>query len=510
MFIPFGEWLPDLPAHMNPGATVAKNCVPRTASAGSGTSYGPLQSLTPYSGALAQRCQGAFAGRSKTGQVTNLAGDATRLYKLTDTTWTDVSKAGGYSIATDETWRFCQFGERVLATDLAEPIQSWTLDSSSQFADLAATAPKARHIASIDPGFVMVGNTSDPTDGGVPNRVWWSALEDPATWPTPGTAAAAAVQSDRQDLPTGGWVQAVIGAVGGARGAVLMDSAIYRVEYEGPPTVFGFYEVERARGTPAPGSVINVGPFAFYLGEDGFYAFDGSRSIPIGANKVDKTFYSELDQQYFHRISVAVDPVNKLVFWAYPAAGHAGGNPNRLLVYNWEAGRWAMAEQDLELVARLLSRSYSLDGLDAVSASLDALPFSLDSRVWTGGRILLGAFDSTHRLGYFDGAAMAATIETGEFGGSPAVGDAGGAARRLFVSGIRPIVDGGSVTARLRHRGAPDGVLTDSPATSPGADGACPQRIAARYVRAQVAVAASGSWSHARGIEAAAGPEGLR
>ena len=38
-----------------------------------------------------------------------------------------------------------------------------------------------------------------------------------------------------------------------------MDDAVYRVVYSGPPTVFEFYEVERARGTIASRSVVNIG-----------------------------------------------------------------------------------------------------------------------------------------------------------------------------------------------------------------------------------------------------------
>ena len=50
--MPAAEWLPDLPAHDNPGATEALNLLPRT-----GRSYGPLSGLTAYSTtALGARC----------------------------------------------------------------------------------------------------------------------------------------------------------------------------------------------------------------------------------------------------------------------------------------------------------------------------------------------------------------------------------------------------------------------------------------------------------------------
>ena len=44
MQLPFGEWLPDQPDHLNPGATVATNVYHAQ------SSYKPVKGLVPYSG----------------------------------------------------------------------------------------------------------------------------------------------------------------------------------------------------------------------------------------------------------------------------------------------------------------------------------------------------------------------------------------------------------------------------------------------------------------------------
>jgi hypothetical protein len=491
--VPAAEWLPDLPAHANPGSTVARGVVPR-----SDKSYGPLASLTALSTvALDARCQGAFSGRSLNGNVTTFAGDATNLYRLSGSSFSDVSGAT-YATAADATWRFCQAGERVIATNYTNNIQAWTLDSSSAFGDLDSDAPKGAHVAWIEPGFLMVGNLTTAANG-----LHWSAINDPTDWPTPGTAAAAAVQSGSNSNLAGGHVQSVIGAVGGAQGAVLMDTAIYRIEYVGPPEVFAFREIERARGCPAPNSVVNVGPLAFYLGEDGFYAFDGSRSVAIGANKTDKTFYDDLDQNNFHRVYAAADPINKLVMWAYPDGSAANGNPNRLIAYNWETGWWSHDESiECELIFRSLSQSTPLDSLDALGYNIDTLPFSLDSRVWTGGRLILSAFDTDHNLANFAGTPVAATVDTAEIDGTQGM--------RVFVGGVRPLVDGGTITCSVGYRDDFASSVTYSTATSVGSDGFAPQRQSARNVRARISIAAGGSWSHLWGCEARLRQEGAR
>lgn len=503
MRVPLGEYLPDRTDLDNPGATVARNCVPITSE-----SYGPFKTLSTTTGALGARCQGAFAARDAAGNVYHFAGDATDLYCLSVTAWQSCSSASAiHSVATDEHWDLVQYNQRIIAGAAGEKPQSFVMGTSSKFTDLAATtAPYARHLAVVRPGFLMLGNVDDTpvsyaSDGAVPNRVWWSALDDPTDYPTIGTADAEAKQSDYNDLETGGWVQSLLGPVGGSDGAVICDTVIYRLDYEGPPTVFRFTPIESSRGTPAPQSVINVGPFAFYLGEDGFYAFDGAQSHAIGNQKVDRDFFAEIDQTYFHRVYAAADHQAKLVFWAYPTGTATNGNPNRILAYNWELGRWSKVHLDVEFIYRALTTGYTLEELD-VFGDMETLGFSLDSRVWTGGRITLAGFDSSHKQGYFDGDNLGAVIETGEFAYKEG--------QRAFCSGVRALVDGGTVTTALRWRDTPGGSLTTNTATSAGSDGVCPQRQAARYFRAQVNIASATSWQHAYGIEPNLKPEGLR
>ena len=109
--IPIGEYLPDLPAFENGGATTALNVVPTAAS------NRPLASLHSYSDALAGRCQGAFATRDSDAVVHNFAGDATKLYALQGQSWADVSRAigGPYATPVDGGWSFAEFGDLVIA-----------------------------------------------------------------------------------------------------------------------------------------------------------------------------------------------------------------------------------------------------------------------------------------------------------------------------------------------------------------------------------------------------------
>lgn len=499
--IPFGEYTPDQADFQNPGSANILNVVPRTEG-----SYGPAPSLSSVTGALTARAQGGIYTRDKSANVWGFAGDATHLYKNVSgsTSWVDISKATNYTTATDERWEFVQFGERILATNFANPIQSYVMNSSALFADLAAAAPQARHMARVR-DFLMVANTTDGINGAIPQRVWWSAIDDPTNWPTPGTAAAAQVQSDYNDLVgEGGYNQGIVGGLAAADVAVFQERNIWRGMYASPPVVFSFSVVESARGTPAPGSIVSLGPVVYYLADDGFYAFDGAQSVPIGDQKVDKSFWTEVDQSYLYRVSGAVDPLNKLIYWAYPGPQNSGGTPNRILIYNYAIKRWSkIDQQQIEImVSRALTTGYTLDQLDPFG-TLETLPFSLDSRAWTGGRLNLAAFDTTHKLAFFSGTSLAATIETSE----AQLNDKGSA----HISRVWPMVDTAQATVTLGRRDRLADAVTWGNATSmTSTTGSCPARSTGRYHRARVSIPAAAFWNHAQGVEFEARAVGRR
>lgn len=494
--VPFADWTPDGLDYGDTGVAEANNVWPRT-----DRSYGPIASLSAVSTALTARCQGAFSARkSSDGVIYNFAGDATKLYNTTSTTWGNISDAT-YSVGDEERWNFAQYGDRVMAVNIGTNTKVYRLDTlPSTVSDLSATAPRGRYITTVRE-FVVVGNTYDTTDLYRPGRVWWSGFDDPTNWPTPGSVSAVTVQSDFNDMPNGGWVQGIVGSVGGSDAIVFMETSIYRMQYEGPPTIFRFDEIDRSRGCSAPGSIVNNGQLAAFLSEDGFYVTDGVSVKPIGANRVDKWFFSVCDQTYLARITGTADPINKLIIWSF-CSGATGSTPDKIIIWNWALDRWSHGDLACEMLLRARTTGYTLEGLDAVSSSIDALPLSLDSRIWTGGRIALAAFDTSHKLAYMTGATLAATIDTAE--------SDGGNGQRAFVRGLRPIVDGGTVTASVGYRDTLSGTVTYTSGTSAGVDGICPQRISARFVRGRVSIAAGGSWTHAAGVEPDMQPDGGR
>jgi hypothetical protein len=91
---------------------------------------------------------------------------------------------------------------------------------------------------------------------------------------------------------------------------------------------------------------------------------------------------------------------------------------DRLIIYDWGLGEFTQISNAVGILFPVASGmlGYTLEGLSAVSASLDALPFSLDSKVWQGGAPVMAAIDSGNKLGFYSGDNAEATITTQEFG----------------------------------------------------------------------------------------------
>lgn len=476
--IPLGEWLPDLPDRDNPGATEALNVTPEV------FGYSPFRTLSSSTDALSARCRGAGSFKAPDGTVLTFAGTENKLFRSNLTLWTDVSRgASPGTYQSGERWRFALFSNLAVATNFGDAVQKWIVGLSSSFSDLGTNVPKAREVAVIG-DFLVLGNVDDALDGRVPNRLHWGPIGSPDGDWTP----ALSTQADFQDLAEGG---AITGIIGGDVGYVLSETAVHRMSYIGSPLVFQIGRIEENRGCVASGSVATDGERTIYLAANGFYLLDhdSGQSVPIGANKVDQWFLNEADATLYTRMSAAMSSEDKLYILSF-ASGDAGAQPDTILIYNWEVGRWAYARIACDQVGRLLASGFTLEQLDGV-ADLDSLPASLDSAQWQGGEIIFGAFDTSNRLASFSGAPLNATIETA----SLQLADP----NRALVRGVRPVVDG-AATVALGTRDLPAGAtIWTAPQATNVKTGMANFHKEARYHKARLNV--TGEWTRAQGVD---------
>jgi len=288
---------------------------------------------------------------------------------------------GGYTGA--NRWQFVQFGDYALASNGSEKIQYFDLNSSTDFADLAAAAPVAKYITIVR-DFVVAANIGASTN---PSRVNWSDINDPTDW-----TAGGASQSDFQELPDGG---DITGITGGEFGIVFLEKAIVRMSYIGSPLFFQFDTISRNVGCIEGGSIAQYGGITYFLSDEGFYSCNGQQVTGIGAEKVDRYFFKNANIGDIDSISTAVDPERNLVIWNY--ANISGGRS--LLIYNFETQKWSEADTDVDFLSTLSTTGTTLDGIDS-AYNVTAGSFVVDKQytirsIGTTDYTLIGAVANT-------------------------------------------------------------------------------------------------------------------
>lgn len=468
-----GSWEPDKADLEKSGATEALNVIPTV------DAYRLFPGYGSVSTALTARCQGSFFARKSDGSGVVIAGDATKLYLQSTSTFTNVSRlAGGpYTTPSDGRWSFVQFGSNVQAYNGTDVPQVFNLDSSSNFTALGGSAPTALY-ACVVGDFVFTGNQAIAR-----NRVQWSAINNGADFVT-----SQATEADQQDFPDGGAVQAVLGY--SYQTICLQEFGIKIGSYEGPQLIFRFSKISDGVGCSIPGSAAAFRDLCFFVSHSGVYMLQGATSLtPIGEQRVNRWLRDNINQTFLFRCCAGIDPINNQYVLGFPDNNSSDGTINHFLTYNWAVDRFAHVQAgNFEwLYSGVTQTGWTIEQLASTFGTIENVPFPFDSVVWTGqAQPLLAAFGTDHKLGYFNAASLAGTVTTSE---SNLI-----SGKRAFVRSLRPLVSGSSITGisvALGTRDRQSDAVTYGSAVAQNAYGACKFRSVGRYHRGQMQLAAA-------------------
>ena len=418
----FGEWMPDQPG-ISGALNDAKNVVSQA------IGYGPLPTAATFSAAASENLTTLVAGKTPANTTKLFAAGSTKIFDVSGVgALTNVSKSGGYTPnANSDRFRFTQFGNVIIGTNNSDPIQAYTLGTSTAFADLAAGAPVCKFLTVVR-DFVVTAFTTESSTV-YPSRVRWSGINDETAWGT-----SQVTQADFQDIPDGG---PIVGIRGGEFGLVFMEKGISRMSYIGTPFIFQFDNISRGKGCIAAGSIAQTQGVTFFLSDDGFYLCDGQQIQGIGSEKVDRWFFANADESAFDSMSAAVDPVRKLIIWNFKTTFAQ----RQLIIYNFKTQKWTYGDAGADYISDASTAATTLENLDSISNSIDALPVSLDSILYMGGKYFLGGTQGAYVVTY-NGAPATGQLITGDL-------NAGG---RSVVTLARPLVDNGSATVSVASR----------------------------------------------------------
>ena len=130
MQIPFGEWLPDQPEYLNPGANTANNVYFAR------QSYKRFPSLVAYSSNnISANSRGAGSFRDNSNNVFNFVANNTDIYQLMVEHLHQERKFTG---GNTDYFTFTQFGQYVVASNGVDAPQYYLMGTSTNFANLSS------------------------------------------------------------------------------------------------------------------------------------------------------------------------------------------------------------------------------------------------------------------------------------------------------------------------------------------------------------------------------------
>ena len=110
MQVPFGEWLPDQPEHLKPGANVATNVYHTL------NTYKRFPSLVEYStNSISKDAKGAGSFRNNSNNIFNFVATKTDIFQLASGTFT--SRKSSLTGTDADYFTFTQFGNYVIASN---------------------------------------------------------------------------------------------------------------------------------------------------------------------------------------------------------------------------------------------------------------------------------------------------------------------------------------------------------------------------------------------------------
>lgn len=471
--ITFGKWLPDLAPTVD-CLEVCKNLLPYY------NRLYPLPDLTPYSSnTLSGTPLVMFKILTVDGTPHVFAASTTRIYKLINGVLTDRSKSGGYSTGTSDTWSHTIYGNMLIATNNADPIQKLTDIFSGTFADLGGTPPLAKFVCMFKDHLFLGGTTESGTF--YSRRVFRSKQGDPENW-----AVDSATGCGFYDLPS--WGENITGmVVNGDYLFVYMNNSIWMISFIGPPLWFAYNKIYDGTSALGQGCIANIGnSINIVLTPSDVLKVSGGivSSLGVGIRSVLK----DINQAFPNRITNVVDKERRLIIWAYPTTGSTDGMPDRLLIYNYEEDRFTSANLSLYCVGDLTVGGTTLDGLDTMFPTFDSVKLSFDSNLWSLNTPSIGGIDQFKYVSTFSGTPLVGRIVTSETE-LDSVG---------MLTQVRPNIDvggesGSMVTLTVSSRMDQSSSLVEHPYVTMNSKGLCNLRVTGRFFKARFDIAGNHS-----------------
>lgn len=235
---------------------------------------------------------------------------------------------GNYSEAT--TWALDNFGEYLIACSTADgKLWEWQLNTANDAAVIANAPTNNLSVMVTEERFVFALGA-----GGNPRKVQWSDRENNTLW-TP----AATNEAGDIELQTAGQIMAGVRTRG--QSFILTDVDAHSATYIGPPFVYGFERVGTACGLIARKAVVNTDAGVFWMGQNGFFNYNGTTVQEIPCEVYDHVF-RDINTAQISKCWAMTQGQFGEVWWFYPSG--ASTEVDRYVAYDFKTNHWMTGE----------------------------------------------------------------------------------------------------------------------------------------------------------------------
>ncbi len=248
-------------------------------------------------------------------------------------------------------WSLDSFGQDLLAAPRNSVIYYWAKDTSTY-----ATAVTLKSLASAagyssgtfvptqvlqvfvsaTQRFVVAlgSNPYDPNQATVPTAfdpmlVRWSDQENPYDW-----IPSSINQAGELRLSTGSTIVTCLH--GRQENLIFTDTALFVMQYLGPPYVWGFNIIESNLSIISPNAAVTANNVTYWMGVDKFYSYAGTVS-PIPCT-LRQFIFGNLNQSQAYQIISGTNEGFNEVWWHYPSANSQVNDS--YVIYNYLEKLW--------------------------------------------------------------------------------------------------------------------------------------------------------------------------
>jgi len=236
--------------------------------------------------------------------------------------------SGIYQEAT--TWSLDTWGENLLACSSKDgKIYEWALNTGVAAAAVTNAPTGNNAIVVTEERFVFALGA-----GGNPRKVQWSDKENNTSW----TPAATNEAGDFELQTTG---QIMCGLKMRGKTLILTDNDAHAATYSGPPFVYGFERVGTACGVASRRGAVAIDEGAFWMGNNGFFQFDGSVAKDIPCEALDYVF-DDINRSQISKVYAVHNSQHSEIWWFYPSA--SSNENDKYVALDYKEGHWTVGD----------------------------------------------------------------------------------------------------------------------------------------------------------------------